>query len=184
MNTPLWCLCLWACVKVVCIYGTSRWLSSKESTCNAERHRRCRFDQWVAKIPWRRKRQPSPVFLHGKSYGRRSLVGYSPWGSKNVRHDSALTHTHNTYLYIKNDITPYTCIWLYNQLLLDFCSNFSPRLILLLFTIYILMSMTQVTADVLEILHVCACFQSLSHVQLFATLWTVAPSSSSAHGVF
>ena len=31
---------------------------------------------------WRRKWQPSPVFLPGKSHGQRSLVGYSPWGHK------------------------------------------------------------------------------------------------------
>ena len=31
---------------------------------------------------WRRKWQPTPVFLPGKSYGWRSLVGYSPWGRK------------------------------------------------------------------------------------------------------
>ena len=31
---------------------------------------------------WRRKWQPTPVFLPGKSHGRRSLVGYSPWGRK------------------------------------------------------------------------------------------------------
>ena len=35
---------------------------------------------WVRKIPWRRKRQPTPVFLPGKSHEQRSLVGYSPWG--------------------------------------------------------------------------------------------------------
>ena len=34
------------------------------------------------KIPWRRKWQPTPVFLPGKSHGQRSLVGYSPWGCK------------------------------------------------------------------------------------------------------
>jgi len=28
--------------------------------------------------PWRRKWQPTPVFLPGKSHGQRSLVGYSP----------------------------------------------------------------------------------------------------------
>ena len=38
------------------------------------------FDSWVGKIPWRRKWQPSPVFLPGESQGQRSLVGYSPWG--------------------------------------------------------------------------------------------------------
>jgi len=33
-------------------------------------------------IPWRRKWQPTPVFLPGESHGGRSLVGYSPWGCK------------------------------------------------------------------------------------------------------
>jgi len=36
----------------------------------------------VGKISWRRKRQPTPVFLPGKSQGQRRLVGYSPWGRK------------------------------------------------------------------------------------------------------
>ena len=44
--------------------------------------RRCGFHSWVGKIPWRRKWQPSPVFLPGESHGRRSLVGYSPWGHR------------------------------------------------------------------------------------------------------
>ena len=38
------------------------------------------FDPWVGKIPWRRKWQPTPVLLPGKSHGQRSLVGCSPWG--------------------------------------------------------------------------------------------------------
>ena len=42
------------------------------------------FDPWIKKIPGRRKRQPTPVFLPGKSYGWRSLVGYSPWGHKEL----------------------------------------------------------------------------------------------------
>ena len=40
------------------------------------------FDPWVRKIPWRRKWLPTPVFLPGKSHGRRSLVGYLPQGGK------------------------------------------------------------------------------------------------------
>ena len=31
---------------------------------------------------WRRKWQPTPVFLPGESHGRRSLVGCSPWGHR------------------------------------------------------------------------------------------------------
>ena len=44
--------------------------------------RRPGFDPWVRKIPWRRKWQPTPVFLPGESHGQRSLAGYSPWGRK------------------------------------------------------------------------------------------------------
>ena len=40
------------------------------------------FDPWVGKVLWRRKWQPTPVFLPGKSHGRRNIVGYSPWGLK------------------------------------------------------------------------------------------------------
>ena len=40
------------------------------------------FDSWVKKIPWRRKWQPTLVFLAGESHGGRSLVGYSPQGHK------------------------------------------------------------------------------------------------------
>ena len=32
--------------------------------------RRCRFDFWVGKIPWRRKWHPTPVFLLGNSMDR------------------------------------------------------------------------------------------------------------------
>ena len=31
---------------------------------------------------WRRKWQPTPVFLPGESHEQRSLVGYCPWGSQ------------------------------------------------------------------------------------------------------
>ena len=52
--------------------------------CQCRRLRRRRFEAWVGKIPWRRKWQPTPVFLPGKSPGERSLVGYSLWGHKRV----------------------------------------------------------------------------------------------------
>ena len=58
--------------------------AEKESTCQ---FRRCGFNPWIGKIPWRREWQPTPVFLPGKSHGQRSLMGYSPWGSKSVRHN-------------------------------------------------------------------------------------------------
>ena len=49
--------------------------------------RRPGFHLWVGKIPWKRKWKPTPVLLPGKSHGWRSLVDYSPWGRKRVRHD-------------------------------------------------------------------------------------------------
>ena len=39
-------------------------------------------ETWVRKTPWRKKWQPTLVFLPGKSHGKRSLAGYSPWGRK------------------------------------------------------------------------------------------------------
>ena len=64
--------------------GYPRWLSGKESTCQCGRWW---FNPWLRKIPWRRKWQPPPIFLPGKSHGQRSLAGYSPWGHKRVRHN-------------------------------------------------------------------------------------------------
>ena len=55
--------------------GLLWWLSGEEFNCQNQ------------KIPWRRKWQPTPVFLPGKSHGQRSLAGYSPWGSKRLRHN-------------------------------------------------------------------------------------------------
>ena len=52
--------------------------SGKELTCQHRRHKRCRFDPWVGKIPWRRAWQPTPVFLAAESHGQRNLVDYSP----------------------------------------------------------------------------------------------------------
>ena len=56
---------------------------------------------------WRRAWQPTPVFLPGKSHGRRSLAGYSPWGHKESdttellsarAHAHTHTHTHTLLL--------------------------------------------------------------------------------------
>ena len=52
--------------------------SGKELACQCRRHKRCGFDPWVRKIPWRRAWQPAPVLLPRESHGQRSLVGYSP----------------------------------------------------------------------------------------------------------
>ena len=53
------------------------------------------FSPWVGKVSWRRKCQPTPVFLLGESHGQRRLVGYSPWGRKESDIIEQLSmHTH------------------------------------------------------------------------------------------
>ena len=74
------------------------------------------FNPWVRKIPWRRKWQPTPIFLPEESHGRRSLVGYSLWGHKESDTTEQLhfsyTHTHTRYLSHLSDFhlsSPYLC---------------------------------------------------------------------------
>ena len=116
-GNPLQCSCLenprdgrawWAAV-----YGVSqsqtqlKWLSSSNiplsfqnnhtseraswlSQINAGYHlqyRRLWFYPWIGKIPWRRKWQPTPVFLPGKIPCQRSLVGYKIHGVTRFGHD-------------------------------------------------------------------------------------------------
>ena len=46
----------------------------------------CNAGGWIRSLgqedPWRREWLSTPVFLPGEFHGQRSLVGYSPWGSK------------------------------------------------------------------------------------------------------
>ena len=53
---------------------------AKNLPANAENARDVKFDPWVRTIPWRRKWQPTSVFLPGTSHGQGSLAGYSPRG--------------------------------------------------------------------------------------------------------
>ena len=84
--------------------GPPRWLSRKEYTCHCRRCKRYGFDPWIGKIPWRRKWQPTPVFLPGESHGQRSLKGNSPWGCK----ESDMTkHTCTSYIHDIKGTMPY-----------------------------------------------------------------------------
>ena len=114
-GNPLQCSCLenprdggawWAAV-----YGVAQsrtWLKrlssssrGKKPTCQCRRHRRCGFDPWIKKIPWRRVWKPTPVFLPGESHEQRSLVGYSPGGPK----ESDMTERlHTAHCYVYKDI--------------------------------------------------------------------------------
>ena len=74
--------------------GVSRWGFPKAHAYQDRRHKRCRFDPWVGKIPWRRQWQPTPLFLPGKFHGQRSLAGYSLWGCKELNMTERLNYHH------------------------------------------------------------------------------------------
>ena len=53
--------------------------SGKEPACQCRRHKRCRLNNWVRKIPWRRAWQPTPKFLPEEFHGQKRLAVCSPW---------------------------------------------------------------------------------------------------------
>ena len=55
---------------------------------------------------WRRKWQPIPVLLPGKFHGRRSLIGYSPWG-----HKESDTTEWLHFLWDWNENGPFPFLW-------------------------------------------------------------------------
>ena len=73
------------CSVDILIFGLPRWFSGKESACQAG------YLGWIpgsGRSPeegngW----LPTPGLLPGKCLGQRSLVGYSPWDHKRVRHN-------------------------------------------------------------------------------------------------
>ena len=69
------------------IWGLPRWHYDKEPACHCRRHKRHRFSPWVGKIPWRRKWQPTPVFLFGESPWTEQLGGLQSMGSQRVGQD-------------------------------------------------------------------------------------------------
>ena len=73
-------------------------LMIKNPLANAGNIIRYRFDSWTRKIPWRRKWQPTPVFLPEKLNEQRSLAGCSPYGRR-VGHDLATEKQHSNYMY-------------------------------------------------------------------------------------
>ena len=64
----------------LCTQGFPGGVRGKEPTCQCRRHKRPELEPWVRKIPWRRRRQPTPVFSSAESHRQRSPTGYSPEG--------------------------------------------------------------------------------------------------------
>ena len=68
----------------VSLMGFPGGASGKEPICPCRRYKKCGFDPWVGKSSGGRARQSTPVSLPRESHGQRSLVGYSPWGHKDL----------------------------------------------------------------------------------------------------
>ena len=69
------------------------------------------FDPWIGKIPWKRKWQPTPVLLPGKSHGWRSLVGCSPRGCKESdtserQHEYSIVYMYHNY-FVNSSVNGY-----------------------------------------------------------------------------
>ena len=63
-------------------------------------------------IPWRRKWQPTPVFLSAKSHGQRSLADYSPWGCKELDTTEMPARTHTgVFLHLCMDWASFSHLW-------------------------------------------------------------------------
>ena len=78
--------------------GLPWWLSGKESACQC---RRCGFNPWVRKIPWKRKWQPTPVFLPRKSCGQKDLGGLQSFRLQKSTAQQ-LNNNNNSYVLVKN----------------------------------------------------------------------------------
>ena len=92
VKSPYICYNIHICVykihtihQLYCIYkyiGLCRWHSPDKNMSAKAEVTRDASSIPGRKIPWNRKWQPTTVFLPGKFYGQRNLVGYSPWSRK------------------------------------------------------------------------------------------------------
>ena len=71
--------------------------SGKELACQHRKQERRGFSPCVGTISWRRARQPIPALVPGESRGQRSLVGCSPWGRTESRHELKRISTQTQY---------------------------------------------------------------------------------------
>ena len=68
--------------------------SCKELASQYRGSKRCGFDPWVGKVPWRRAWQPTLAFLPGEFHGQRNQAGCSPDGCKEPEATEATWHEH------------------------------------------------------------------------------------------
>ena len=99
-----------------------RWLSGKESACQCRRHR---FNPWVGKIPWRRKWQPTPVFLPGESPWTEEPGMLQSMGSQRVGYNWVTKHSTSSNTAI---LTEDTKLLFTDVSVIYWCVQTTPRL--------------------------------------------------------
>ena len=85
---------IWESWDDLSFYGIPRWLSGKEYVCQCRRQKKHGFNPWIGNVPWRRVCPPTAVFLPGKFWAQKSLVGYSHGATDSDMTECVHTHTH------------------------------------------------------------------------------------------
>ena len=81
----------------------------KEITCQYRRHKRCRFDPWVGKIPWRTVWQPTPVFLLENLVDRRAWWDTVHRVAENRTRLKRLSTQHSTFSSVQSSPVAQSC---------------------------------------------------------------------------
>ena len=82
-------ICVLRSCPIWLVLGFPGGASAEEPTCWCRRHKRCGFDPWVGKVPWKRSWQPT----HSSSHAWKTPWTEDPgrlqslWGSQRVRQD-------------------------------------------------------------------------------------------------
>ena len=113
-------------------------------------------------MPWRRKWQPTPVFLPGKSHGQGSLVGCSPWGCRRVGHNLATKQHSYIYIYVCVCVCMYKCIFM--------ISHFSCVYMHIYIYIYIHTHICAFCLTIHLLMDTC-CYQSLLLWVILSWMW-------------
>ena len=112
----LWNLCSASCPCIKRSRASQVLLVVKSPPTSAVRLKKCGFDPWVGKIPWRRVWQPTAVFLPRECHGHRNLAGCSPQGhtelhmTETTQHICSLeTSSHNQERTYQHRLLEYLC---------------------------------------------------------------------------
>ena len=129
-NSRMICNMIYYSIKLKKKMGLPRWRSVKVLNWQCRRCKRREFyPLQLGRSPWRRKWQPTPVFLPEEFHGQRSLAGYIVHGVAKSRTQlsecmcactRACTHTH-THTKKK---TPWLEQYVPKRQLIKFCSHY------------------------------------------------------------